>query len=90
MLDTSRGKLIGQRLESVMSPASGIFVDSYIYPLLLENSFAQELQLVLRSPEGKRSPVVINIAVEDDEASLWTIMACDNRDKLYEELLVHP
>jgi len=49
MLDTSRDRLIGQRLESVLSAASRIFTDSYIYPLLLEESFAQELQLVLQS-----------------------------------------
>jgi len=87
MLDTSRDRLIGQRLESVLSAASRIFTDSYIYPLLLEESFAQELQLVLQSPEGKRCPVVVNITVEDNEASLWTLMVCENRDKLYEELI---
>ena len=87
MLDISLDRLIGQRLESVMSAASRIFTDSYIYPLLLEESFAQELQIVLRSSEGKRIPVVVNITVEDDDVSLWTFMACENRDKLYEELL---
>lgn len=87
MLDMSRDRLFGQRLDSVMSAASKIFIDSYIYPLLLEESFAQEVQLLLRSSGGKRIPAVVNITIEDGGASLWTFMACENRDKLYEELL---
>lgn len=78
---------IGQRIEDIVSAASNIFVDSYVYPLLHEDSKAEELQLVLKSKGGTNVPIVANIILENDGSSVWTFMPCHNRDKLYEELI---
>lgn len=87
MLGVSSDSVSGQRLESALSAASRIFMDSYVYPLLLNNSVAEELQLVLLSQAGRKISVVVSIVMEADGSFLWTFMTCNNRDKLYEELL---
>jgi len=86
-LGLSADTAAGQRIENIVSTASKIFVDSYVYPLLHENAHAEELQLVLKSEGGRNVPIVANIILEDDGSSVWTFMPCVNRDKLYEELL---
>jgi len=89
VLSCDIGDVVGQAIEKFVSAASKIFVDSYVYPLLLENSNAHEIQLTLTNQKIRTSstPVVVNIEVDTEQLSLWTFMRCDNRDKLYEELL---
>lgn len=87
MLDAQPGDLKGVQLESILSPASRVFVDSYAYPLLFDRSSAKELQLNLQSRNGQKFSVVVNIAMEDNDSTVWTFMGSENRDKLYEELL---
>lgn len=81
--------VVGQRIEDVVTMASNLFIDSYVYPLLLEGSKAEEIQLNFRnvSGEGAPAPVVVNIAMTADHSTLWTFARCDDRNKLLDELL---
>ena len=81
--------LVGQRIEDVVTLASNLFIDSYVYPLLLESSRAEEIQLNFKNISGKGAPapVVVNIAMTADHSTLWTFARCDDRNKLFDELL---
>lgn len=89
ILSTEISDVIGRPIDEVVTAASRIFVDSYVYPLLLEKSIAEEIQLNFKSQTGGKltAPVIANIEMRPDNMSVWTFMRCDNRDKLYEELI---
>lgn len=80
-------KLIGLPIDAIVSPASRIFIDSYVYPLLLKDSMAREIQITIKDVDKQKVPIVANISTRDDHSSIWTFIQCENRDKLYEELL---
>ena len=89
LLSDNGSSIVGQRIEDVATPASNIFINSYVYPLLLENSKADEIQLNFKNLSGKdlSVPVVANIVMEADNTMLWIFTLCENRNKLYNELL---
>lgn len=87
LLGAPSDQLVGQSLESIVSAGSRIFIDCYVYPLMLDLPIVEEVQLTLRGCDGSRIPIVSNIAIEEDDSSLWTFMSCCNRNKLYETLL---
>lgn len=74
-------------LSSCFSKASNIFIDSYIYPLLLIETAVQEIQLSWVNQQKKVIPVVVNIRIGEDGKSYWSIYECTNRDKLHSELI---
>ena len=82
-----RHELIGQRIESVVSLASKIFIDSYLYPLLIKDSIANEIQITIKDNDNQKIPIVANMSLKDDGSSVWSFIRCDNRDKIFEELL---
>jgi signal transduction histidine kinase len=80
--------MIGRSIDDLTSAASKIFIDSYVYPLLLEDSKTEEIQINFKNTEGRSLPVVANIQMSEDSSTLWTLMVCENRDSLYEGLLI--
>ena len=74
--------LINSPISKFMTKASNIFIDSYIYPLLINESVAQEIQLTWVSQKGKKTPVIVNIKLGLDGLSYWSVYICANRDKL--------
>ena len=89
LMSDQGASLVGQRIEEVVTLASNLFIDSYVYPLLLESSKADEIQLNFKNISGKGAPapVVVNIAMTADRSTLWTFARCDDRNKLFDELL---
>ncbi len=77
-------KLIGLKVDSILSLASKIFIDSYLYPLLLKDSIAKEVQITIQNIDNEKIPVAGNVFQRDDGSSIWTFFECHNRDKLYE------
>ena len=86
-LSKHQNDIVEQPLELLFTPASKIFSDCYVFPMLLENSEAKEVQLTLRVDDQKNVPVVANVSLEDNGSSIWSFMPCENRNKLYDELL---
>lgn len=80
-------KLNSFPLSSCFTKASNIFIDSYIYPLLLNKSIVQECQMSWIDNNGKTTPVVVNIKLGDNGTSFWSLYVCTNRDKLHSELI---
>ncbi|MGK0250259.1 MAG: diguanylate cyclase (GGDEF)-like protein [Oleispira sp.] len=87
LLNVSQDLLYKMSLSEVFSKASNIFIDSYVYPLLLNELCVEELQLTLITSEGKKIPVVVNIKLDEHQTTYWSLFDCANRDKLYQELI---
>ncbi|MFT4608299.1 MAG: diguanylate cyclase (GGDEF)-like protein [Urechidicola sp.] len=76
-----------RNLHSFFSKASNIFIDSYVYPLLIDQSHVDEIQLTVLTPSGERFPVIANIKMTENRETFWSLFICVNRDKLYQELI---
>lgn len=87
MLGYSSEEMIGQALEMLLSKASLIFMDSYVYPTLLESGDHNELQLTLIAKGGDRVPVLANIRANDQGFMHWALFSAIERDKMYQELI---
>ena len=85
--DHSEAALINTPLSNCITKASTIFIDSYVYPLLINESIAQEVQITWIGPNGTTIPVVVNIKLGKDGLSYWSVYICTNRDKLQSEWL---
>ena len=79
--------LINSPISKFVTKASSIFFDSYVYPLLINESIAEEIQITWVSQDGKRIPVVVNIKLSPNGLSYWSVYVCSNRDKLQVEWL---
>lgn len=84
---TEKKNLINSSLSQCFTKASNIFIDSYVYPLLLVERVVQEIQLSWVDKNQKIIPVVVNIKLDEDGASYWSLYECTNRDKLQTELI---
>ena len=79
--------LIDTSISTYLSKASNIFVNSYIYPLLINESIAEEIQLTWVDKNEKKIPVIANIKLGVNGFSYWSVYICTNRDKLQSEWL---
>ncbi|MBJ7539097.1 sensor domain-containing diguanylate cyclase [Marinomonas transparens] len=79
--------LLGTPISQYFTKASTIFIDSYIYPLLINQSYVQEMQMTWLGKSGKKIPIVVNIKLGADGLSYWSLYVCETRDKLQDELL---
>jgi diguanylate cyclase (GGDEF)-like protein len=86
-LGCSQDVLYKMSLSEVFSKASTIFIDSYVYPLLINELCVEELQLTLITSKGEKIPVVVNIKLDEHHTTYWSLFDCINRDKLYQELI---
>lgn len=84
-----RNELVGLSLETLLTPASRIFCDSYVYPILFTEGRCDEIALNMTTGSGARASVVVNACVHDSnpELVLWSFMRADKRDQLQDEVL---
>lgn len=87
LIERDLEQLHGVNLDSVLSKASLIFMESYVYPSLLDSGIHSELQLSLCTKAGEKLPVVANIRFDGDSSLHWAIFSAIERDKLYQELI---
>ena len=87
LLGWEKEELSEMSLHDIFSKASNIFIDSYVYPLLMNETCAEELQLTMITSKGEKIPVVANISLDEDQTTHWSLLGCVNRDKLYQELI---
>jgi len=83
----SQEALIGESISTFFTKASTIFLDAYVYPMLLHEKVVTESQMSWRSRNGDVIPVVINIKLAKNGMSYWSLYTCSNRDKLHTELI---
>jgi diguanylate cyclase (GGDEF)-like protein len=74
-------------LDRLFTKASNIFIDSYVYPLLMDQTYVEEIQLTILTLSGEHFPVVANIQISQDMETFWSLFICVKRNKLFEELI---
>lgn len=87
LLGMNKAELAAMSLNDLFSKASNIFIESYVYPLLVNESCVEELQLTMMTSKGKKVSVVANIRLDKEGSTYWSLFDCANRDKLYQELI---
>jgi len=87
LLCETMDEITGLNIEEVVSLATRIFLNSYTFPMLVNEGKAEEVQLSFKSKTGEIVPVVANIQMNSDKTTDWTFMSCVNRNQLYNELL---
>jgi len=83
----AKHEIVDTSISGYFSKASNIFIDSYIYPLLLRESVVQESQIAFINIMSKKIPVVVNVKSSSSGNSFWSVYTCENRDILQTELL---
>jgi diguanylate cyclase (GGDEF)-like protein/PAS domain S-box-containing protein len=77
-------------METLLSMASRIFLQSYIWPMLFREEKVSELYLHLRDSSGQRVPVMVNCQrgdFEGAEAYYWVFFVAHERNRFEAELL---
>jgi diguanylate cyclase (GGDEF)-like protein/PAS domain S-box-containing protein len=87
LLGWKKEELSSMPLSNIFTKASNIFIDSYVYPLLINEFYAEEVQLTVITYQGKKVPVVASISLDKEHTTYWSLLDCSNRDKLYQELI---
>lgn len=82
-----REELIGRCLIEFLTPASTIFLESYLLPLLLHEHQFNEVHFNIRNTSNEDIPVVVNAVLRDDQFIYWSIFSSIQRDKLNQELV---
>jgi len=78
--------LIGRNIADLFSEASCEFLDSDLFPMLVAESKAEEIQLTLRKSTDQSIPIVASIKMDSGQSSCWTFMSCSKRDCLQAQL----
>lgn len=79
--------MLHKPIANFLSKASIIFLDTYIYPMLLTEPIYSEGQMSWIDGAGVSIPIVVNIKLAENGSSLWSLYVCINRDKLHDELI---
>lgn len=84
---------IGRRLELLLVPASRIFLQTHVWPLLLHQQRVHELQLMLREAAGTRLPVLLSARCTQDAPDpaarrfTWVLFPARERQRFEAELV---
>ena len=83
------GELTGRALETLLTPASRIFYDSYVEPTLRHQGSCSEAEVTFFDRDRRRCPVVANLIVQpgDNPVVIWCNVRAEKRDKAYHELV---
>ncbi|GAB3554398.1 sensor histidine kinase [Spirosoma fluminis] len=66
LLGYGPGRLVGQRMDVVLTRASRIYFQTNLYPLIALGKLANELYLTLQTQSGVRIPVLLNAIRQED------------------------
>lgn len=88
-VERPREDLPGLGFETLLTPASRIFCDSYIFPMLLREGHCDEIALKLATGSGARVSVLVNACIHDatPDLVLWSFMRADKRNQLQDDVL---
>lgn len=79
--------LCKRSLLDLLTPASRIFHDSYVLPLLFHERRFEEIHFTILDGDRKEIPVLVNAVLAEDGQVYWSIFSSIERDKLYQKLL---
>ena len=90
VLGGSRTHWEGQGLEAMLPPASRVFLQTHVWPMLLHMGRVRELALTLRTHEQHETPVLINAdktEYQGQPAYCWVFFVVQERKRFEAKLL---
>lgn len=84
MLGLKAANIEKQLISALLTKASNIFLDSYVFPIIWSQGQVEECQLFFKGEHGEPVPVVANLNAEGD-LLYWSVFCCENRDKLLQK-----
>jgi diguanylate cyclase (GGDEF)-like protein/PAS domain S-box-containing protein len=84
------GHWLGQQIDALMPPASRIFLQTHVWPMLYREGSVREIHLYLRGAQGQRMPVMVNCDRRDGADGpnyLWVLFVANQRSQFEAELL---
>lgn len=79
-----------KKIEDLLPPASRIFLQTHVWPLLLRQGAVHEIQLQLNNAESKRVPVMVNCrkgVFAERESYYWVLFVALERSRFEAEVL---
>lgn len=82
-------RLLHQPLTTLLTPASDIFFDTFMLPMLLHEGRCDEILLDIRTPSGERIPAIANTVLHASREQLiyWSLFKATQRNSLNQELI---
>lgn len=77
-------------VEQMLPPASRIFLQTHLWPMLMRDGQAHEIYLHLRTQQGGRLPVMVNIAsgaLGEAPCYVWALFVAHERSRFEAELI---
>lgn len=92
VLGMTRQQLQLQSMELLLPPASRIFLQTHIWPMLLRDAQVQEIHLKLSGADRRCIPVMVNCkkrssAIPGADSYVWVFFVANERSKFEENLL---
>ena len=84
--DWTRETLVGTEITHILTPASRVFCDSYVYPKAMTEPVCAEVQLTVMTGGHDRRSVVANVRQLEDGGFAWVLIEAENRKTLFTEL----
>lgn len=81
---------IGEQIDAVLPPASRIFLQTHVWPMLHHEGRVREIHLHLRGREGERLPVMVNCDRRETAHGaryVWLLFVADQRSEFEAALL---
>lgn len=86
----SLNEYVQQTMEIIFSPASRIFLQTHVWPMLFRNGNTREIYLTIRTDQNERIPVMMNCG-QGQFAGVgcyyWVFFVAEERSKFEAELL---
>lgn len=80
----------GRPLEVLLTPASRIFSQTHVFPLLHDGGSVREIYLQMRGADGDPVPVMVNAAcksLDDADRVVWAVFVARERSRFEAELI---
>lgn len=81
---------LGQPMERMFPPASRIFLQTHVWPMLLRDGIAREIRLQLLNPKGERTPILASTnraRHEGQDIYSWALFVSLERSRFEAELI---
>jgi diguanylate cyclase (GGDEF)-like protein/PAS domain S-box-containing protein len=81
---------VGRQIDALMPPASRIFLQTHVWPMLYREGSVREIHLLLLGDAGQRLPVMVNCDLRegaDGPTYLWVLFVANQRSQFEAELL---
>jgi PAS domain-containing protein len=90
MAGGSESGWVGDSIERLLPPASRIFMQTHVWPLILRDGLISELHLQIIDSQQQRVPVLLNGRLGDHHggsACYWTFFVAKERHRFEAELV---